>query len=95
MNIIIEQNKEFDIFDTVIISEQVKFTKKGIEIFEVTAQRLNVNPKECIFIDNKQKNVDTAKKAGFIGVYFNDKNRDYEDLFKNIDEIIKTNKSNW
>jgi len=34
--------------------------------------------------------VDTAKKVGFIGVYFDDKKRDYDNLFKIIDKIIKT-----
>ncbi len=90
MNIIMEQNKGFNIFDTIIISEDVKCTKKGTKIFEVTTQRANVNAKECIFIDNKQKNVDFAKNAGFIGVYFDDEKRDYDNLFKIIDEIIKT-----
>lgn len=90
MNNIIEQNQGFNIFDTIIISEDVKCTKKGTEIFKVTTQRANVNAKECIFIDNKQKNVDSAKNAGFIGVYFDDEKRDYDNLFKIIDEIIKT-----
>lgn len=91
MNIIMEQNKGFNIFDTIIISEDVKCTKKGTKIFEVAIQRANVNAKECIFIDNKQQNVDSAKKAGFIGVYFDDEKRDYDNLFKIIDEIIKNN----
>ncbi len=90
MNVIMEQNKGFNIFDTIIISEDVKCTKEGTEIFEITTQRANVNAEECIFIDNKQKNVDTAKKVGFIGVYFDDKKRDYDNLFKIIDKIIKT-----
>ncbi len=90
MNVIMEQNRGFNIFDTIIISEDVKCTKKGTEIFEITTQRANVNAEECIFIDNKQKNVDTAKKVGFIGLYFDDEKRDYDNLFKIIDKIIKT-----
>lgn len=90
MNVIMEQNKGFNIFDTIIISEDVKCTKEGTEIFEITKQRANVNAEECIFIDNKQKNVDTAKKVGFIGLYFDDEKRDYDNLFKIIDKIIKT-----
>ena len=77
-----------NIFDLIIISEDVKCTKKTTEIFEITAQRANAKAGECIFIDNKQKNVDSAIKAGFEGVYFDDEIRDYESLFKSIDEII-------
>ena len=90
MNVIMEQNKGFNIFDTIIISEDVKCTKEGTEIFKITTQRANVNAEECIFIDNKQENVDTAKKVGFIGLYFDDEKRDYDNLFKIIDKIIKT-----
>lgn len=93
INIIMEQNKELNIFDTIIISEQVKFTKKGTEIFKITTQKAKVNAEECIFIDNKQENVDSAEKAGFKGVYFDDEKRDYDNLFKIMDEIIKKNKN--
>jgi len=77
-----------DMFDVIIISEDVKSTKKGIKIFEVAAQRANLSPHECIFIDNKQANVDSAEKAEFIGVYFDDENRNYEELEKTVSVII-------
>lgn len=89
MNIIMKQNKDFNIFHPIIISEYVKCTKKGTKIFEIATQKANVNANECIFIDNKQENVDSAKSAGFIGVYFDDEKRDYDNLFKIIDEIIE------
>lgn len=88
MNMIIEQNKQFNIFDTIIVSEEVKCTKKGTKIFEIATQKAQVNAKECIFIDNKQKNVECAKNAGFIGVFFDDEKRDYDNLFKLMDEIL-------
>lgn len=94
MNTIMKQNKQFNIFDTIIISEDVNCTKKGTKIFEVATQKANVNAKECIFIDNKQNNVESAINAGFIGVYFDDEKRDYDNLLKIIDEMIKTNENN-
>ncbi|MCL2383820.1 MAG: HAD-IA family hydrolase [Oscillospiraceae bacterium] len=84
------KNNWSDIFELVIVSEEAKCTKKGTEIFEISAQRANVKPEECIFIDNKQKNVDSAIKAGFYGVYFDDEVRDYDSLFKSIEEIISS-----
>ena len=85
---IVEKNNWSNIFDVIIISEEVRSTKKETKIFEIATQRANVNSEECIFIDNSQKNIDSAQKAGFVGVYFDDEIRDYENLFKMIDEII-------
>lgn len=79
-NIISEKNSWSDIFDIIVISEDVKCTKEGVEIFNIATQRANVNPEECIFIDNKQENIDVAAKAGLMGVYFDDAIRDYEKL---------------
>lgn len=91
MNAIAQKNNWPNIFDIIVISQDVKCTKKGTKIFEIATQRANVKPKECIFIDNSQRNVDSAQKAGVVGVYFDDEKRDYESLFKMIDDIVYCN----
>ncbi len=86
VNAMIEKNNWQGIFDVVIISEEVKTTKKKTKIFEIAAQRADVNAEECILIDNSQGNADTAQQAGFTGIYFDDTVRDYEELSKNCTE---------
>ena len=88
------KNNWSSIFDITIISEDVKSTKKGTKIFEIAVARVNAKPTECIFIDNKQANVDSAQNAGLIGVYFDDQKRDYKELFKQVDEIVVTGQQN-
>ena len=86
---IIEKNSWSGIFDVIIISEEIKETKKGTKIFEIAAQKANINPKDCIFIDNKQSNVDSAQKAGFIGVHFDDQIRNYRELVETIENYCE------
>ena len=69
---VFEYKNWYNIFDVIVVSEEVKSTKKGTKIFEIATQRAKVNPKECIFIDNSQKNIDSAQKTGIAGVYFDD-----------------------
>lgn len=55
----------FGVFDEVILSQEVKLVKPGKEIFDVALARLGLKAEECIFVDNKQNNVDAAKEYGF------------------------------
>lgn len=87
-NSIIEKNNWSDIFDVIVISDEVRCTKKETRIFEISAQRAKVNPEECIFIDNKQKNIEVSKVAGMKGIYFDDAIRDYEKLRDIIENLL-------
>ena len=51
-------------FDVVVLSTRVKLTKPNPEIYLLTAKRLIVKPKECVFIDDKKENLVPAKKLG-------------------------------
>ena len=81
---------KFDkIFNPIIVSSAVKATKGATDIFDIAAKRANVKPNECIFIDNTPKNIVSANKAGFIGIYFDDAVRDYEKLFSEVENETK------
>ena len=83
-NMIFDKHRFRNLFKTIIISEEVKSTKKGIEIFKIAADKANVKCEECIFIDNNPNNVKVANKAGYKGIYFDDAIRDYDKLLKEI-----------
>ncbi len=55
-------------FDAVVISGEVGMRKPEPRIFLHAAQMLNLEPAECIFIDDIQANVTAAEQAGFTGV---------------------------
>jgi FMN phosphatase YigB (HAD superfamily) len=55
-------------FDAVVISGEVGMRKPEPRIFLHAARALNLQPDECIFIDDIQANVTAAEQAGFTGV---------------------------
>ncbi len=70
MHFLIE--KQYQHFDVFIYSCGIGLIKPDREIYEETAKQLTVLPEETIFIDDKEENVEGAKKIGMIGVQFKD-----------------------
>ena len=60
----------YDIFDAVIDSDIVGVRKPDTGIFLFAASRLNVNPRACLFIDDKIENVRGAERLGMQGICF-------------------------
>lgn len=58
------------LFDGEVLSSEVGIVKPAVEIYEIAARRLNVEPYECIMIDDILQNVDGAERAGMKGVLF-------------------------
>jgi len=54
----------YDIFDEVIASFQVGYAKPDPEIYRIAVDRLGVNPRECIFIDDKELCLAPARELG-------------------------------
>ncbi|MFH8080496.1 MAG: HAD family phosphatase [Candidatus Aenigmatarchaeota archaeon] len=68
-----EINKKYDFykyFDVVINSCDVGISKPNKEIYIMMLERINAKPKECIFIDDKKKNVEAAIKLGINGIVY-------------------------
>lgn len=53
-----------DDFDGGAYSYQEHLKKPDEKIFEVLLQRYSLKPEECLFFDDKQRNVDAARKIG-------------------------------
>ena len=83
-NAIFDKNNFREIFDTIIISGEVKSTKKNVEIFKIAAEKAGVECDECVFIDNNPNNAKVADEAGFKGIWFDDQARDYDKLWNEI-----------
>lgn len=54
-------------FDGVVISADYKLLKPEKEIYLTLFEKFSLNPDECYFIDDVQKNIDGAKAAGMDG----------------------------
>ena len=57
--------------DYVFISSDLGFRKPGPKIYQVALARLNAKPFECVFIDDRIKNIETAKDLGIASILFN------------------------
>ena len=53
----------FSFFDDIIISEMTPYEKPNPEIFTYFCEQYNIQPIDCIFIDDKQENLYGAQAA--------------------------------
>lgn len=54
-----------ELFDKCYLSYEIGLTKPGRDIFEYLLNDAGVEPGECLFLDDGQKNIDTARAMGF------------------------------
>lgn len=70
-----------DYFDGIVTSFEVKSIKPDRRIFEITIERCGILPEETIFLDDSQKNLDTAAQLGF-GTILVSPGAEFMDLLK-------------
>ena len=59
-------------FDLIIDSSEVKLRKPDPKIFQLVCDKLNLNPKNCLFIDDSSQHISAAKKVGLNVIHFTD-----------------------
>ncbi len=65
--------KRFDflkLFSGIVVSGEIQMLKPFPEIYKYTLQKYNLNPRECIFIDDRPVNVLGGEKCGIDGIIF-------------------------
>ena len=65
--------REFDWlprFDVLVWSFQHKMAKPDPTIYRLTLDKLGTSPEESLFIDDKQPNIDAARKLGLAAIQF-------------------------
>lgn len=70
-------------FDFFYTSSELGFHKPEKEIYIKVLNMLDVGPSEVVFIDDSYENVEAAKNAGLIGIYF----ESYEKLFRDLQRL--------
>ncbi|MDL2341528.1 MAG: HAD family phosphatase [Patescibacteria group bacterium] len=61
---------EQQLFDSMIFSHTVKLTKPDAAIFELMAERLGVEPANCLMVDDLEINCEGAKAVGMQAVLY-------------------------
>jgi len=68
---ILKNYKLDQLFDSVVISQDVGFIKPQREIFEITLKDLEVPAEESVFVDDRESNTSAAEKIGFKTIVYN------------------------
>ena len=79
--------KKFDFYDLVdgeVVSARVKHTKPEKEIYEILFDKYSLIPEECIFMDDKLANVETANLLGMNAFVFTN----FEEAKAKLEDII-------
>jgi putative hydrolase of the HAD superfamily len=58
-----------ELFDVVVISGEVRMRKPDPGIYRLTADRLGVDPRRCVFVDDLTPNVRGAEAVGMVAVH--------------------------
>ena len=64
-------------FDGVVVSSDVHLIKPDVRIYAYLLEKYHLNPEECLFLDDREDNVEAARKAGMQSMLFTE---DYETL---------------
>lgn len=78
----------FNMFEGIMISGEVGLLKPDPKIYELFLDIYNLNPEECIFIDDQYDNVVAAEQLGIKSIQYK-KQKKYGRLIHNFDEIRK------
>jgi putative hydrolase of the HAD superfamily len=57
-------------FEPLLFSCEIGLKKPDPRIFQFLLEKLDLKPKECLFIDDDQQNVNTANNLGINGIHF-------------------------
>ncbi len=77
-----------DLFDVVTISAECKCGKNDRKIFDITLESLNVEPNDCVFIDNSEKNLVVPQELGIHTILFDDENRSIEEFRNQLNKLL-------
>lgn len=66
--------------DGAIFSYEVQATKPEPEIYEALLEKYQLNPTECVFLDDNRNNIIAANKLGMATIHFHTKSQAEEEL---------------
>lgn len=64
------EEERAQLFDTIVLSSREGIVKPHPKIFQIAAERLGLQPSECVMIDDLERNIEGADAAGMRGIVF-------------------------
>lgn len=91
----IELNDDFPEFIKAVskrynsISGDLKMQKPDERIFRLTVEQLGVEPEECLYVDDRRRNLAAAQSLGVKAVMLNSRNVEWDgDVVQNFEELV-------
>ena len=75
---------EFSCVDGYVVSCDYQCVKASRKLFEIFLSKYNLNPKECLFIDDRSINIEIARKLGFKCILYASDSDNFFDLISYI-----------
>lgn len=72
----------YDAFSPLILSCEVKAMKPQKKIYQIVLRKIGARPRECVFIDDHDKCIHTAKKLGMHTIFFKNSKQMMKELRK-------------
>jgi len=72
MRAFLEREHLIELFDTVVISSEVKIAKPDAEIYQLALKQAGIDAEDAIFVDDVEANIETCEQIGMMGIVFRD-----------------------
>ena len=69
-------------FDNILYSYQLGYTKPDIQFYKDIIEKMKVNPKDCIYLDDHKQYLEPAKELGMKIIHFTSAEQFKKELFK-------------
>lgn len=85
MRAYLEKNGLLAVFDTVIISAEVRAAKPEAGIYHLALEQAQVKANEAVFVDDVPANIEACQRVGMQGVLF----KDPQDVMRQLKQLLK------
>jgi len=72
------------LFDDITLSFEVGLVKPSPQIYELAARRLEVEPEQCVFVDDQERYTAAAEDVGMQGICY----QDFEQCKADLERIL-------
>jgi len=81
-----KNSKLINLFDKMIFSNDIGYNKTQKEAFEYTLNKINKSPNECIFTDDKERNLITPNELGIHTILYTS----FNDFKNKLESLLST-----
>lgn len=75
-----EKFKIDDLFDSVFNSAEIGLAKPDSKFFKYLLKTIKADSKECLFVDDKIENINTARELGFTAILFESNKKFFKEM---------------